>query len=136
MAEVAAELAASAEASPFMRRCSSSERVELLPAGSPAAALGAALVGAARTPKGALAMAEVVIVPDAAAGGGMVADEIARLVRANPEAVLGLATGSTPLAVYEALRRAWRASMSRACRGFALDEYVGLTPRIPRATAP
>ena len=48
-------------------------------------------------------MAEIVIVPDAAAAGALVADEIVRLVRANPEAVLGLATGSTPLPVYEAL---------------------------------
>lgn len=48
MADVAAELAASAEASPFMRSLRLEERVELLPAGSPAAALGAALIGAAR----------------------------------------------------------------------------------------
>ena len=54
MADVAAELAASAEASPFMRSLRLRERVELLPAGSPAAALGAALVGAARDPEGAL----------------------------------------------------------------------------------
>lgn len=46
MADVAAELAASAEASPFMRSLQLERRVELLPAGSPAAALGAALVGA------------------------------------------------------------------------------------------
>ncbi|MET0830497.1 MAG: ROK family protein [Microbacterium sp.] len=55
MDDVAAELAASAEASPFMRSLRLDERVELLPAGSPAAALGAALVGAARDPEGALA---------------------------------------------------------------------------------
>ena len=47
MSDVAAELAASAEASPFMRSLRLGERVELLPPGSPAAALGAALVGAA-----------------------------------------------------------------------------------------
>ena len=46
MADVAAELAASAAASPFMRSLRLGERVELLPVGSPAAALGAALVGA------------------------------------------------------------------------------------------
>jgi len=46
MADVAAELAASAEASPFMRSLRLGERAELLPLGSPAAALGAALVGA------------------------------------------------------------------------------------------
>jgi predicted NBD/HSP70 family sugar kinase len=55
MADVAAELAASAEASPFMRSLRLQQRVELLPAGSPAAALGAALVGAARDPEEALA---------------------------------------------------------------------------------
>jgi predicted NBD/HSP70 family sugar kinase len=46
MADVSAELAASAEASPFMRSLRLQERVELLPPGSPAAALGAAIVGA------------------------------------------------------------------------------------------
>jgi len=46
MTDVAAELSASAEASPFMRSLHLTERVELLPPGSPAAALGAALVGA------------------------------------------------------------------------------------------
>jgi glucokinase len=54
MADVAAELAASAEASPFMRSLQLEQRVELLPAGSPAAALGAALIGAARDPEGVL----------------------------------------------------------------------------------
>jgi predicted NBD/HSP70 family sugar kinase len=46
MADVSAELTASAEASPFMRSLRLQERVELLPPGSPAAALGAAIVGA------------------------------------------------------------------------------------------
>lgn len=54
MADVRAELAASAEASPFMRSLHLEDRVELLPAGSPAAALGAALVGAARDTEEAL----------------------------------------------------------------------------------
>ena len=78
-------------------------------------------------------MAEVVIVADAAAGGELVADEIARLVVANPDAVLGLATGSTPLAVYEALpSRLAGVDVSRV-RGFALDEYVGLDPAHPES---
>lgn len=46
MTDVAAVLSASAEASPFMRSLRLVERIELLPPGSPAAALGAALVGA------------------------------------------------------------------------------------------
>ncbi len=53
--DVAAELAASAEASAFMRSLRLDERVQLLPAGSPAAAVGAALVGVARDPEEALA---------------------------------------------------------------------------------
>lgn len=44
-------------------------------------------------------MAEVVIVENAAAAGALVADEIVRLIVSRPDAVLGLATGSTPLAV-------------------------------------
>ena len=42
-------------------------------------------------------MAEVVIVPNREAGGQLVAHEIARRIRATPDLVLGLATGSTPL---------------------------------------
>ena len=78
-------------------------------------------------------MAEIVIVPDAAGGGVLVADEIVRLVRDNPDAVLGLATGSTPLPVYEALRsRLTGVDVSRV-RGFALDEYVGIDPAHPES---
>jgi glucosamine-6-phosphate deaminase len=78
-------------------------------------------------------MAEIVIVADAAAAGSIVADEIARLVRTNPETVLGLATGSTPLPVYEALRsRLAGVDVSRV-QGFALDEYVGLDPEHPES---
>ncbi|GAA4784776.1 glucosamine-6-phosphate deaminase [Microbacterium gilvum] len=78
-------------------------------------------------------MAEIIIVPDAAAAGGLVADEIARLIRTRPDAVLGLATGSTPLPVYEALPpRLAGVNVSRV-RGFALDEYVGLDPAHPES---
>lgn len=69
-------------------------------------------------------MAEVVIVADAAAAGEIAAAEIARLVTAMPEAVLGLATGSTPLSTWNALAKK-RLDLSRVS-GFALDEYVGL----------
>lgn len=57
LADVRAELAASGVASAFMRSLRLDERVELLPAGSPAAALGAALIGA--TPAIAVDEAEV-----------------------------------------------------------------------------
>jgi glucosamine-6-phosphate deaminase len=78
-------------------------------------------------------VAEIVIVADAAAAGAVVAEEIARLVRTNPDAVLGLATGSTPVPVYEALpARLAGVDVSRV-RGFALDEYVGLDPAHPES---
>jgi len=78
-------------------------------------------------------MAEVVIVPDAATAGALVADEIAGLIRRNPEVVLGFATGSTPLPVYEALvPRLAGLDVSRV-RGFALDEYVGIAPGHPES---
>jgi glucosamine-6-phosphate deaminase len=71
-------------------------------------------------------MAEVVIVRDRAAAGALVADSIAALIRSRPDAVLGLATGSTPLPVYEALRERLAGVDLSQVRGFALDEYVGL----------
>jgi glucosamine-6-phosphate deaminase len=78
-------------------------------------------------------VAEVVIVRDEEEAGALVADEIARLIRANPATVLGLATGSTPVPVYEALRpRLAGIDVSRVS-GFALDEYVGLDPRHPES---
>jgi glucosamine-6-phosphate deaminase len=78
-------------------------------------------------------MAEVVIVENPAAAGALVADEIVRLITTKPDAVLGLATGSTPLPVYEALQtRLAGVDVSRV-RGFALDEYVGIDPAHPES---
>ncbi|MEZ7003920.1 glucosamine-6-phosphate deaminase [Streptomyces sp. SCSIO 75703] len=71
---------------------------------------------------------EVVIVPDAKAGGELVAEAMARLLRRKPDALLGVATGSTPLPVYEALAarvRSGAVDVSEA-RIAQLDEYVGL----------
>lgn len=76
-------------------------------------------------------MTEVVVVPSPAAGGALVADAIVALVQRRPDAVLGLATGSTPLPVYEALRP--HAALLRDLRGFALDEYVGLPAGHPQS---
>lgn len=54
-------------------------------------------------------------------------DAVEALLRRNPEAVLGLATGSSPLAVYDDLVRRHGAGLSFArARAFLLDEYVGL----------
>ena len=76
-------------------------------------------------------MAEVVIVPSAEAAGELVADSIAALIATKPDAVLGFATGSTPLPVYRALQS--RGLDLSAVRGFALDEYVGLPPGHPES---
>ena len=76
-------------------------------------------------------MAEIVVVSDAAAAGAMVADEIDALVRARPDAVLGLATGSTPLTIWRSL--AGRGLDFSRTRGFALDEYIGLDAGDPRS---
>ena len=78
-------------------------------------------------------MAEIVIVPDAAAAGELVAEAIARRVRADPAVVLGLATGSTPLPVYEALPSLLDGVDVSRVRGFALDEYVGIDPAHPES---
>ena len=78
---------------------------------------------------------EVVIVADREEAGAVVGEAIVRLVRGRPDAVLGLATGSTPLAVYaEVARRVGAGELSLArARAFLLDEYVGLPPGHPQA---
>lgn len=60
----------------------------------------------------------------AEAAGAAAACLVARLVRSNPAAVLGLATGSSPLPLYEAL--ALRRVDLAGVAAFALDEYIGL----------
>jgi glucosamine-6-phosphate deaminase len=61
----------------------------------------------------------------------LAADTVEAVVRRKPAAVLGLATGSTPLPTYRELRRRHAAAAgpgyaSVTC--FNLDEYVGLPP--------
>ena len=76
-------------------------------------------------------MAEVVILDGPDAAGELAAELIAGVVRAKPHAVLGLATGSTPLPVWRALA-ALDLDLSHV-RGFALDEYVGLPAGHPES---
>jgi glucosamine-6-phosphate deaminase len=70
---------------------------------------------------------EVVIAP-AGELARLAADAVEGLLRAEPGTVLGLATGSSPLAVYDELaRRHAQEGLSFArARAFMLDEYVGL----------
>jgi glucosamine-6-phosphate deaminase len=76
-------------------------------------------------------MAEVVILDGPDRAGELAAGLIAELVERKPDAVLGLATGSTPLPVWRALA-ARSLDLSRV-RGFALDEYVGLPADHPES---
>jgi glucosamine-6-phosphate deaminase len=78
---------------------------------------------------------QVVIVPTPDEVGLAAAAKIAKVVRERPDAVLGVATGSSPLAIYHELaRRAAEGSLDfSAARAFALDEYVGLPPEHPES---
>ena len=60
----------------------------------------------------------------------LVADRILDAVRSNPRAVLGLATGSTPIGVYELLAEAYRAGTVDFSEvvTFNLDEYYPISP--------
>ncbi len=75
------------------------------------------------------------IVPDRSAGGAVAGAAIAALVSRQPDAVLGLATGSSPEPVYADLaarHQAGRLSVRRTL-AFLLDEYVGLPPGHPQS---
>ncbi len=76
-------------------------------------------------------MAEVVIVSSHEEAGAIAAGIVGVLVTDRPDAVLGLATGSTPLSTYAAVARLGL-DLSRV-RGFALDEYVGLPEGHPES---
>ncbi len=76
---------------------------------------------------------EVIISADPASASNRAAKRVARLIKTKPDAVLGLATGSTPLLLYKELIRMHRddrLDFSRV-RAFNLDEYLGLAPGHP-----
>jgi glucosamine-6-phosphate deaminase len=72
---------------------------------------------------------EIIIEPDAAGladrAAGIVFDELSR----KPDLVLGMATGKTPIALYERLRR--KPEAFAKVRFFNLDEFYGLAPSDP-----
>jgi glucosamine-6-phosphate deaminase len=67
----------------------------------------------------------VEVVPDLAALATAAADIVAALVRAHPDAVLGLPTGETPIGLYHELGRRERADEARfdGVTAWALDEF-------------
>jgi glucosamine-6-phosphate deaminase len=70
---------------------------------------------------------EIIVLPSPTEVGAHAAAMVAQLVSAKPDAVLGLATGSSPLAIYSDLARRHRGGLDLSrVGGFALDEYVGL----------
>ncbi len=69
---------------------------------------------------------EIIIQPTPEAATAVAARIVAGLVKEKPRAVLGLATGSTPLLLYReliAMNLDWRGVTT-----FNLDEYIGLPP--------
>ena len=78
---------------------------------------------------------EVIICGTSEEAAAIAARAIGHLVDDNPNAVLGLATGSTPLLLYQELVRLHREEhldFSRVTT-FNLDEYVGLGPDDPHS---
>jgi glucosamine-6-phosphate deaminase len=78
---------------------------------------------------------EVVPLDRVEAVAALAADTIEALVRRTPEAVLGLATGSSPVPTYRELVRRHRDGTGPSydsVRCFTLDEYVGLPAGHPQ----
>lgn len=69
----------------------------------------------------------------ASEAGVAAAELVAELVRSNPAAVLGLATGSSPLPLYDALAN--QDVDLAGATAFALDEYLGLPLGHPQSYA-
>lgn len=74
---------------------------------------------------------EIIIQPTAEESTDIAARIIAKLLREKPGAVLGLATGSTPLRLYQKLV-AMELDWSRVTT-FNLDEYIGLPRKHPQS---
>jgi len=74
---------------------------------------------------------EIIIQPTTEAATGVAARIISRHLREKPESVLGLATGSTPLRLYQVLVD-MQLDWSRVTT-FNLDEYVGLPREHPES---
>lgn len=78
---------------------------------------------------------DVRVFDDTAELGRFAAEQIVAAIEARPDAVIGLATGSSPLTLYRAwaeLARERGLDQSRV-RGFALDEYAGIDPTHPES---
>jgi glucosamine-6-phosphate deaminase len=72
----------------------------------------------------------VVVLPDERAVARAVASRVEAVLIARPDAVLGLPTGRTPIALYAELRSRSGLSFAHAST-FNLDEFLGLPPSHP-----
>ena len=78
---------------------------------------------------------EVLIFPDAQSLARKSADLVESQIKTFPDSVIGLATGSTPLGLYEELIRRYNEhDLSFAgVKTFNLDEYVGIPAKHPQS---
>ena len=77
---------------------------------------------------------DIILCPNAEEASLRAAALINNAVRARPATVLGLATGSTPLRLYQALIQACRDGLDFSrVRTFNLDEYYGVAPDHPQS---
>lgn len=78
---------------------------------------------------------EVIVQPDYEQMSKVAAQIVVEILNAKPNAVLGMATGSTPLGLYQELVRLHREGQLDFSRvtTFNLDEYVGLSTNHPQS---
>jgi glucosamine-6-phosphate deaminase len=78
---------------------------------------------------------EVIVLNDADAVARLGARRICELIVKKPEAVLGLATGSTPIAMYRQLIKLYQQQQVsfRDVTSFNLDEYIGISADDPQS---
>src|SRR5258705_2771312 len=78
---------------------------------------------------------EVIVQRDYAQMSKVAAQIVAEMLNTKPNAVLGMATGSTPLGLYQELVRLHKQEQVDFARvtTFNLDEYVGLTANHPQS---
>ena len=78
---------------------------------------------------------EIIILPNADQVALKAAALVTAMIALKPAAVLGLATGSTPLAMYDNLVKTYQAGAVSfaAVSSFNLDEYLGLSAEHPQS---
>lgn len=78
---------------------------------------------------------KVIVAKDKQEAGRLAADIFEKLMNEKPDCVLGLATGSTPIPLYQELiarEQAGKLSFAKV-RSVNLDEYRGLSPKHPQS---